>query len=398
MSLPTFALAGLVLACTSLAVSEGPPPPKPRAHVAFGETHALAAAMLRPSLHEMQPPAGDGPAVADIVPVAFAPDPSVMTVETAPGLAAPEQSEAAGAEPQEAEASRALSTDELCEVLASAAQAHDLPVAFFIRLIWQESRFDPSATSRAGAQGVAQFMPKVAAALGLADPRDPVQALPASARFLGELRRQFGNLGLAAAAYNAGSGRIREWLARRGKLPKETRSYVASVTGLAPERWVSAQPANVAFAVPERAPCRDLAVAAAEAETEAGTQAVNEMVPLPPERPRAAARAALLRPHAVARAPEPEPKPRHADAKSEKPWGVQVTANWSETKARETFERLRRKHPRILARKEPIVVRGKLAGRGAAHRIRIAMDTRAGAEELCLSLKSAGGACVVLRN
>ena len=70
----------------------------------------------------------------------------------------------------------------------------------FVRLIWRESRFNPSAVSPKGAQGIAQFMPGTAGERGLLDPLNPVQALPKSAEFLAELRSQFGNLGLAAAA------------------------------------------------------------------------------------------------------------------------------------------------------------------------------------------------------
>ena len=113
----------------------------------------------------------------------------------------------------------------------------------------------------------------------------------------------------------------------------------------------------------------------------------------PSARARAPARAALLKPHA------PRPEVRRTEAVALKPWGVQLAGNWSETKARETFERLRKKHPAILGKREPQVVRTRLAGKGAAmNRIQIALDTRAGAEQLCSALKSAGGACMVMRN
>src|SRR5262245_34381328 len=108
-------------------------------------------------------------------------------------------------------------TDGICNALAAAAQENDLPIDFFTRLIWQESRFEPTAVSRAGAQGVAQFMPATASWRGLSDPFDPLEAIAKSAELLRDLGREFGNLGLAAAAYNAGSGRVRDWLAgRRG--------------------------------------------------------------------------------------------------------------------------------------------------------------------------------------
>ena len=67
-----------------------------------------------------------------------------------------------------------------------------------------------------------------------------MQALPKSAEFLSELRGQFGNLGLAAAAYNAGPRRVQEWLAGTGYMPQETRNYVVAITGTTVEEWATA--------------------------------------------------------------------------------------------------------------------------------------------------------------
>src|SRR5262249_44078099 len=108
-----------------------------------------------------------------------------------------------------------VSLDLLCDTLASSAHESGLPVSFFSNLIWQESRFVFRAVSPAGALGIAQFMPKTAAAIGLTNPFDPLMALPASARLLGTLFQRFGNLGLAAAAYNAGEGRVNNWLSNK---------------------------------------------------------------------------------------------------------------------------------------------------------------------------------------
>jgi soluble lytic murein transglycosylase-like protein len=108
----------------------------------------------------------------------------------------------------------------VCEVLATAATANDLPVDFFTRLIWQESRFKPDAISPKGAQGIAQFMPMTARSSGLADPFNPLDAIAKSGQLLRELRHEFGNLGLAAAAYNAGSGRVHDWIGGRRSLPR----------------------------------------------------------------------------------------------------------------------------------------------------------------------------------
>ena len=85
---------------------------------------------------------------------------------------------------------------------------------FFARVIWQESRFDAMAVGPKGAAGIAQFMPRTASWHGLADPFDRMASLRHSAAYLRELLDQFGNLGLAAAAYNAGPGRVSAWLTR----------------------------------------------------------------------------------------------------------------------------------------------------------------------------------------
>jgi CheY-like chemotaxis protein len=150
----------------------------------------------------------------------------------------------------------AMSTGEFCEALAQAAAESNIPPAFFARLLWQESKFKHDAMSHVGAQGVAQFMPATAAEVGLDDPLDPRQALPASARFLRKLHDRFGNLGLAAAAYNAGPGRIQNWLARRGPLPEETRNYVRVITGNAAETWTSERKTvGLDLQLPGKAPC-----------------------------------------------------------------------------------------------------------------------------------------------
>lgn len=72
----------------------------------------------------------------------------------------------------------------------------------------QESGFDPTSRSGAGAQGIAQFMPGTAAAVGLRDPFDPAQAISAQAKLMSTLLRRFGSVQLALAAYNAGEGRV----------------------------------------------------------------------------------------------------------------------------------------------------------------------------------------------
>jgi Transglycosylase SLT domain len=159
---------------------------------------------------------------------------------------------------RDADTAPSVPLDQLCDALFRSAQDNDLPVAFFANLIWQESRLRDDAVSSKGALGIAQFMPRVAVEAGLINPFDPLQALPASAHLLRELRDQFGNLGFVAAAYNAGAKRVSEWLERRRTLPRETRGYVMNITGRSVEQWQKAPPADADLHLTRRLPCRDL--------------------------------------------------------------------------------------------------------------------------------------------
>ena len=146
----------------------------------------------------------------------------------------------------------------LCNALFVSAENNDLPVPFFANLIWQESRLQLDAVSRVGALGIAQFMPKVAVEVGLGDPFDPHQAIPASARFLHTLREHFGNLGFVAAAYNAGAHRVADWLEHGRSLPRETRDYVVRVTGRSAEAWRRSPVDDSRLTFVRPMPCRQL--------------------------------------------------------------------------------------------------------------------------------------------
>jgi len=153
-----------------------------------------------------------------------------------------------------------VTAEMLCRTVEAAAAENALPVDFFARVIWQESRFDARAVSRKGAKGIAQFMPQTAFLRGLADPFDPISSLKNAARYLGDLRKKFGNLGLAAAGYNAGPGRVREWLDGKDALPRETRSYVAITTGSSADEWASPSPPRLAdTTIPRDFPCASIA-------------------------------------------------------------------------------------------------------------------------------------------
>ena len=161
---------------------------------------------------------------------------------------------------------RAMSRASMCNAVASVARANDLPVPFFANLIWQESSFDAKTVSPAGALGVAQFMPETAKEYGLLNPFEPIQALYAAGKFLRKLQAQFGNLGLAAAAYNAGPGRVLDYLTKRRELPGETRNYVVRITGNPADQWTSRAfvHAPEATLMPAKAPCAEVAEAVAE--------------------------------------------------------------------------------------------------------------------------------------
>jgi hypothetical protein len=251
--------------------------------------------------------------------------------------------------------SQPLSTDTICTALAAAAAQNDLPTNFFARLIWRESRFDPSAVSRAGAQGVAQFMPATANWRGLSNPFDPLEAIAESAKLLRDLRREFGNLGLAAAAYNAGSGRVRDWLAGRRELPGETRAYVRIVTGYSPEQWAGGSAGVGEMQSETPVPCRELAALAA-------------------------------------RLPSPEGKPTPI-------WGVELVGGPTDETALAAYRRLEERYASMLDGRQVYVVHHGL-GRGTmgwAH-VRVGADDRASAQKLCADLRGAGlSYCEVLR-
>ena len=267
-------------------------------------------------------------------------------------------------------ATDAQTRESICLMVEAAARANDLPLEFFARVIWQESRFQadvvgPMTRNGQRAQGIAQFMPGTASERRLLDPFDPVQALPKAAEFLAELRGQFGNLGLAAAAYNAGPRRVQDWLAGTGSMPQETRHYVVAITGSTVEEWARAGKGGK---MPEAAPptsCRELI--------------------------------ALLK-----RAPNPfvAELEQHVKLSAAKLWGVQLAAGFDRNRALASYSRAMTHLQPVIGDQDPSILATVFRSRGTRtfYQVRIGADTRPAADALCNRIRVAGGACFVLRN
>jgi hypothetical protein len=279
--------------------------------------------------------------------------------------------QAAGQDRASAEGDPPTAQASTCLMLESAARAHDLPVAFFARLIWQESNFRAEAVgpiTRSGerAQGIAQFMPGTASERNLFDPFDPIKALPKAAEFLRELRSRFGNLGLAAAAYNAGPRRVSEWLAGTGGMPAETRSYVLAITGRSIDDW-KGDGGQDGYR-PEKLDCEQMIAA----------------VKRTPETYSASYLAALE--ERVSRAVK-------------QPWSVELAAGFSRPRVLSKYAQLMDRFSTMLGDRDPIVASALLRSRGtrAFYQVSIGAETRNEADSVCNQIRKAGGACMVLR-
>jgi len=190
-----------------------------------------------------------------------------------------------------------------------------------------------------------------------------VQALPKSAEFLRELADQFGNLGLAAAAYNAGPGRLREFLSGRRPLPAETRHYVLAITGISVDEWAGSGKRE------------------------------------PAQKPKAGCGELMALLH---RAPNPfvQKLEERVNIVAAAPWGVQLAAGFSRDHALANYASLARRYAELLTGRDPSLLSSILRSRGTQpfYQVRVGAETRAAAETLCGSIRRAGGACFVLRN
>lgn len=253
-----------------------------------------------------------------------------------------------------------------CLMVEAAARSNGLPVEFFTRVIWQESRFRFDAVgppTRRGpqAQGIAQFMPETAIDRNLLDPFDPVQALPKAAEFLRDLRTQFGNRGLAAAAYNAGPRRVREWISGTGPMPSETRKYVQAITGMSVEQWAK-QGTDT------------------DEKSDAG-QTCDRLM-------------ALLKtaPNTFVKSLE-----ERIVKGSKQPWAIILTAGFSRTKILSDYSKVQRSHSALYGY-DAFITQLQLRSRGPTpfYQVRIGVPHRDAAYRVCNQIRSEHGACVIV--
>jgi len=122
---------------------------------------------------------------------------------------------------------QSANVDEIIETFAS---KYDINSDFIKAIIKQESGFNTRATSKKGAMGLMQLMPKTAQSLGVIDAYNPSQNIEGGVKYLKSLLDKYGdNKELALAAYNAGPGAVKKY----GGIPpyKETQNYINAIMG-----------------------------------------------------------------------------------------------------------------------------------------------------------------------
>jgi hypothetical protein len=250
---------------------------------------------------------------------------------------------------------------DICRALARFAGENDLPSDFFARLIWKESRFRPDAVSPKGAEGIAQFIPTTARLRGLSNSFDALEALQKSAQYLDDLRDRFGNIGLAAAAYNAGEGGLRAFL-NSGSLPQETRNYVLDITAYAAEDWRDNPPAVIDLRLDGQKSFEEACVALAD------TRRIKAL--------------------------EFETEGAWA------PWGAQLAGHFQKTVAVRLFLSTVQSLPAPLNKEKPLIQkeRNRAFGTRLRYTARIGRPTRQEAEAVCVEVRKSGSACIVFRN
>ncbi|MEN0001699.1 MAG: lytic transglycosylase domain-containing protein [Pseudomonadota bacterium] len=247
---------------------------------------------------------------------------------------------------------------QICRLIENEARKNGLPPAYFARLLWAESKLNPDLATPDGDLGIAQFSQQLAEERQLEDPLDPRQAIPEAAEYLAFLRVKFGNLGLAAAAYDAGENAVEQWLVGEETLAPQTQDYVSAITGEAinefrqRRRTIAAKPleADVPFA---RA-CRNLA-------GEVTDQDMSNLL--------------------------------------DSPWAIQIAGHFDRDIAAQKWEAIKQENQDLVSDHPVAIGRVKTSiGRNGMFAVRIGFDSRKSANTLCQSLRTRGTACIVTKN
>lgn len=250
---------------------------------------------------------------------------------------------------------------DVCKVIERSAADHRLDPNFLARLLWKESRFEPGAISPAGALGIAQFMPGTADLYDLDDPFNPALAIQKAGWYLRHLTDRFGNIGLAAIAYNGGENRASRFIAKQTTLPYETLDYVEAITGHDALHWRDNPPADTELKL---ALNPDLEFRSA-CEKLTGDRDLREFI---------------IQPRVF-------------------PWGVIVASHPSQSGAARQAAQLNRSLRPILGSKRVGYVRKRLSGRSRAiYTAQVGYESRGDATDFCLRFKKLGGRCIVLKN
>lgn len=250
---------------------------------------------------------------------------------------------------------------DVCKLIERNAGENDLDPHFLARLLWKESRFEPGAISPAGATGIAQFIPSTAKIYDLDDPFNPAQAIAKAAWYLRYLTDLFGNIGLAAIAYNGGENRAARFLEGTTVLPYETQDYVEAITGHNAWAWRDNPPGadKLKLALEEgmafRPACEKLA----------GNRSLRE----------------FTTPQRVF------------------PWGVLIASHPSQAGAAQQVVRLNRVLRPVLGGARVTYVRRTLrGGTRPVYTAQVGYESRAEAAAFCNRFQAVGGRCLVLKN